>query len=81
MPPPMCSHLVFRAVGYHVLGGTLLSDPRDALGAYEGTYIGMMDHNITAIARGLGGSAPRGGMQDKLSATPTQQIIAEADGP
>ncbi len=23
-------------------------------GTYEGTYIGMMDHNLTAIARALG---------------------------
>ncbi len=53
-----------------VLGGTLLSDPMDAPGAYEGTYIGMMDYNITTIARGLGGSAPRGGMQGKLSGAP-----------
>ncbi len=64
-----------------VLGGTLLSDPTDAPGTYEGTYIGMLDHNITAIARGLGGSAPRGGMQGKLSAAPTQSRIAEANRP
>ena len=53
-----------------VLGGTLLSDPTNGPGTYEGTYIGMMDHNITAIARGLGGSAPRWGMQGKLSGAP-----------
>ena len=35
-------------------------------GAYEGTYIGMLDHNITTIAKALGGKVPAGGFQDKL---------------
>ena len=30
-------------------------------GTYEGTYIGMLDHNITLVARGLGGDAPEKG--------------------
>ena len=30
-------------------------------GTYEGTYIGMLDHNITLVARGLGGEAPAAG--------------------
>ncbi len=63
-----------------VLGGILFSDPSDA-GTYEGTYIGMMDHNITAIARGLGGSAPRGGMQGKLSGALAQSRNAGANRP
>ncbi len=42
----------------------------DAMGndrTYEGTYVGMLDHNITVVTRGLGGEAPVGGMQGKLS--------------
>jgi manganese/zinc/iron transport system substrate-binding protein len=36
-------------------------------GTYEGTYIGMIDHNATTIARALGGEAPEGGMQAMLN--------------
>jgi manganese/zinc/iron transport system substrate-binding protein len=39
-----------------------------AAGTYEGTYIGMIDHNVTTVTRALGGEAPAGGMQGKLSA-------------
>ena len=35
--------------------------------AYEGTYVGMMDHNATSIAESLGGQVPKGGMNGKLS--------------
>jgi manganese/zinc/iron transport system substrate-binding protein len=34
---------------------------------YEGTYLGMIDHNVTVIARALGGEAPERGMRGKLS--------------
>ena len=40
------------------IGGTLYSDSLGAAGSYEGTWLGMMDHNITTIARALGGNAP-----------------------
>jgi manganese/zinc/iron transport system substrate-binding protein len=36
-------------------------------GTYEGTYIGMIDHNVTTIVRALGGEAPSGGMLGKLA--------------
>jgi manganese/zinc/iron transport system substrate-binding protein len=36
-------------------------------GTYEGTYLGMIDHNVTTIARALGGNAPVGGMIGKLT--------------
>jgi len=49
------------------LGGRLFSDAMGAEGTYEGTYIGMMDHNATTIARALGGEAPEGGMQGRLT--------------
>jgi manganese/zinc/iron transport system substrate-binding protein len=36
-------------------------------GSYEGTYVGMLDHNITLVTRALGGQAPAKGMQGKLA--------------
>ncbi|MFW6322886.1 MAG: metal ABC transporter solute-binding protein, Zn/Mn family [Guyparkeria sp.] len=49
------------------LGGELFSDAMGPDGSYEGTYIGMIDHNVTTITRALGGEAPAGGMQDRLA--------------
>ena len=49
------------------IGGELFSDAMGRAGSYEGTYVGMIDHNVTTIARALGGQAPAGGMQGKLS--------------
>ena len=37
-------------------------------GTYEGTYIGMIDHNVSTIARALGGTVPQRGMNDRLAA-------------
>jgi manganese/zinc/iron transport system substrate-binding protein len=51
------------------IGGTLFSDAMGPPGTYEGTYIGMIDHNATVIARALGGSAPPRGMQGRLTLT------------
>ncbi len=48
------------------VGGRLFSDAMGPEGTYEGTYIGMIDHNVTTIARALGGQAPERGMQGKL---------------
>ena len=50
------------------IGGELFSDAMGTPGTYEGTYEGMIDHNITVIVRALGGNVPAGGMQAKLSA-------------
>ncbi|OSQ28794.1 metal ABC transporter solute-binding protein, Zn/Mn family [Thalassospira sp. MCCC 1A03138] len=50
------------------IGGTLFSDAMGEPGTYEGTYIGMIDHNATLITRALGGDAPVTGMQGKLAA-------------
>lgn len=56
-----------RARGHEVVvGGELFSDAMGPARTYEGTYVGMIDHNATTIARALGGSAPEGGMQGKL---------------
>ena len=41
-------------------------DAMGAAGTYEGTYIGMIDHNVTLITRALGGTAPEKGLNGKL---------------
>ncbi len=48
------------------IGGQLFSDAMGAPGTYEGTYIGMLDHNITTIILALGGEAPARGLNGKL---------------
>ncbi len=49
------------------IGGELFSDATGPLNSYEGSYIGMIDHNITLITRALGGVAPERGLHGKLS--------------
>lgn len=49
------------------IGGQLFSDAMGTPGTYEGTYVGMLDHNITTIVRSLGGDAPEAGLNGKLS--------------
>ncbi|MCE8507174.1 zinc ABC transporter substrate-binding protein [Ruegeria pomeroyi] len=57
------------AQGHQVkVGGELFSDAMGPDGSYEGTYLGMLDHNITTIAAALGGQVPPRGMDGKLSA-------------
>jgi manganese/zinc/iron transport system substrate-binding protein len=48
------------------IGGELFSDAMGRPGTYEGTYIGMIDHNATTIARALGGEAPERGLNGRL---------------
>jgi manganese/zinc/iron transport system substrate-binding protein len=56
-----------RAKGHEVrIGGALFSDAMGPADTYEGTYIGMIDHNVTTIARALGGDAPEKGLHGKL---------------
>jgi manganese/zinc/iron transport system substrate-binding protein len=56
------------AKGHRVaIGGALFSDAMGPPGTYEGTYLGMMDHNATVIARALGGAAPAKGMAGRLA--------------
>lgn len=50
------------------VGGELFSDAMGEDGTYEGTYVGMIDHNITVIAGALGAEVPARGMDGKLSA-------------
>jgi manganese/zinc/iron transport system substrate-binding protein len=49
------------------IGGDLYSDAMGAPGTYEGTWIGMIDHNVTTIAAALGGRVPEGGMDGRLA--------------
>lgn len=51
-----------------VVGGELFSDAMGPDGTYEGSYVGMIDHNTTTITRALGGEAPEQGMNGRLSA-------------
>ena len=56
------------SMGHEVrIGGQLYSDAMGPDGSYEGTYIGMIDHNITTITRALGGQVPERGMQGLLA--------------
>ena len=49
------------------IGGELFSDAMGKSGTYEGTYVGMLDHNITLVTRALGGTADATGLNGKLS--------------
>ena len=50
------------------IGGELFSDAMGPAGTYAGTYIGMIDHNVSTIAGALGGDVPERGMTGKLAA-------------
>lgn len=51
-----------RAKGHRVvIGGELFSDAMGAAGTREGTYLGMIEHNVSTIARALGGQVPEEG--------------------
>ena len=63
-----------RALGADIRkGAALFSDAMGPPGSYEGTYVGMLDHNATSIVRGLGGNAPIDGLHGRLNAaSPTK---------
>lgn len=57
------------AKGHKVaIGGELFSDAMGQSGTYEGTYLGMIDHNVTTIAAALGGTVPDRGRLGQLQA-------------
>ena len=57
------------ARGHEVsVGGQLYSDAMGTPGTYEGTYLGMIDHNVSTIASALGGDVPSRGRLGKLAA-------------
>lgn len=45
------------------IGGRLYSDAMGRAGSYEGTYIGMIEHNVNTVASALGGVVPEGGFR------------------
>jgi manganese/zinc/iron transport system substrate-binding protein len=48
-----------KARGHEVrVGGELFSDAMGELGSPEGTYIGMIEHNVKSIVTALGGTLP-----------------------
>ncbi len=53
-------HLIF-------IGGELYSDAMGPAGTYEGTYIGMIEHNALTIVRALGGTVPDDGFRGRLA--------------
>lgn len=56
------------ARGHNVtIGGELYSDAMGESGSYEGTYVGMLEHNINTVTAALGGKVPDGGFQTTLS--------------
>ena len=60
-----------RAQGHRVvIGGQLFSDSMGPGGTYEGTYVGMMDHNVNTIASALGGAVPDGGFREWSESKP-----------
>ncbi|NND96500.1 MAG: zinc ABC transporter solute-binding protein [Pirellulaceae bacterium] len=60
-----------------VVGGELFSDAMGARGTYEGTYIGMLDHNITTVTLALGGKADPKGLNGKLGVETSQESGSE----
>jgi len=52
------------------IGGELFSDAMGKTGTYEGTYLGMLDHNVTTMVRALGGEAPERGLNGRLTPRP-----------
>ncbi len=59
------------ARGFQVrVGGELYSDSLGSPGSYQGTYLGMMDHNATTVVRALGGHAPEHGRLGHLKGSP-----------
>ncbi|WP_163560030.1 zinc ABC transporter substrate-binding protein [Halomonas sp. NO4] len=57
-----------EALGHEVrIGGELFSDAMGPAGSYEGTWLGMLDHNASVIARALGGEVPQGGRLGRLA--------------
>lgn len=56
------------AKGHKVrIGGSLYSDAMGTPGTYEGTWLGMIDSNVTTIAGALGANVPQGGRLGRLS--------------
>jgi len=56
-----------RSRGHEVvIGGELFSDAMGPRGTYTGTYLGMLDHNVTTVVRALGGEVDPAGRLGRL---------------
>ncbi len=55
------------------IGGELYSDAMGPEGSYEGTWLGMFDHNVTTIAGALGGEVPDAGRLGRLGEAKEEQ--------
>jgi manganese/zinc/iron transport system substrate-binding protein len=55
------------------IGGRLFSDAMGQTGSYKGTYIGMLDHNITTITAALGGEVPEDGFTSIVLASENEK--------
>ena len=61
-----------KAKGHEVqVGGSLFSDAMGDVGSWSGTYLGMVDHNATTVAKALGGQTPTGGWRSTRESTPS----------
>lgn len=49
------------------IDGPLYSDAMGEAGTYEGTYLGMIDHNVTLVVKSLGGQVPERGWRNQLT--------------
>ncbi len=57
-----------RSRGHEVaIGGELFSDAMGPTGTYTGTYLGMIDHNVTTVVHALGGEVDPTGRLGKLA--------------
>jgi manganese/zinc/iron transport system substrate-binding protein len=55
------------------IGGRLFSDAMGQTGTYHGTYIGMLDHNVTTISSALGRTVPEGGFAHLSESFPSKK--------
>jgi manganese/zinc/iron transport system substrate-binding protein len=72
---------VAAAGGHVTIGGELYSDAMGPEGTFEGTYLGMIDHNVTTITRALGGQAPERGLSGQLSTAAPAAVPSGARAP
>lgn len=65
-----------QARGHTVsVGGQLFSDAMGKPGTWEGTYLGMIEHNVNTIATALGGSVPEGGFRKAAMIEPREMPV------
>lgn len=58
------------------VGGELYSDAMGRAGTWEGTYLGMIEHNVNTIAGALGGVVPEGGFRKAAALSPLEADLS-----